>query len=75
MKKEFCVIGVGRFGVSLIKFLSEKGADIVAIDKDEEKLIEVQDHVVESYVMDITNEKNLLSLDIPVYRHNNSSFH
>ncbi|MEN3045969.1 MAG: TrkA family potassium uptake protein [Candidatus Hydrothermales bacterium] len=64
MKKEFCVIGIGRFGRLLIENLSKLGAKVVAIDKNEEKVLSVQEFVFESYVMDTTNEKALKTLDV-----------
>ncbi len=64
MKKEFCVIGLGRFGKLLVENLSELGAKVVAIDKEEEKVLSIQDIALESFVMDTTNEKALSTLDL-----------
>lgn len=64
MKREFCIIGIGRFGKLLVQNLSELGAKVVAVDKEEEKVLSVQDFVVESYVMDTTSEKAISTLDI-----------
>jgi len=64
MKKEFCVIGLGRFGKLLVENLSALGAKVVAIDKEEEKVLSVQDIAFESFVMDTTNEKALSTLDL-----------
>ncbi|MEN3044085.1 MAG: TrkA family potassium uptake protein [Candidatus Hydrothermales bacterium] len=64
MKREFCVIGIGRFGRLLIEYLTKLGAKVVAVDKNEEKVLSVQEFVFESYVMDTTNEKALKTLDI-----------
>lgn len=37
MKREFAVIGLGRFGGSICRELSEEGMDVLAIDIHEEK--------------------------------------
>ena len=39
MKKtnQFVVFGLGRFGTTLTKMLYDNGAEVLAIDKDEEK--------------------------------------
>lgn len=34
MKKTFGVLGLGRFGTSIVEELSKSGADVIAIDKD-----------------------------------------
>ena len=35
------VIGLGRFGAALVKTLSEAGKEVIAIDKNEERVREV----------------------------------
>ena len=39
MKKQFVVIGLGRFGTSVAKTLIEANVDVLAIDIDEAKII------------------------------------
>lgn len=60
----FFIIGLGRFGSALAKSLSEKGAEVIAIDKDMEKVSEVEEFVTKTYVIDTTNEKALASIGI-----------
>lgn len=60
----FFVIGLGRFGSALAKSLSEKGIEVVAIDKDNAKVEEIEEVVSKAYVMDATNEKSLSSVGI-----------
>lgn len=60
----FFVIGLGRFGGALAKSLSEKGVEVVAIDKDSTKVEEVEEVVAKAYVMDATNEKALSAAGI-----------
>ncbi len=40
MKKEFVVIGLGRFGSSICRELSEQGMEVMAIDRDEDRVNE-----------------------------------
>ncbi len=60
--KQFAVIGIGRFGESLIKELSRMGYDVLAIDVDEEKVgdaIEIATHAVQADAMDAQTLKAL----------------
>ena len=53
--KQFAVIGIGRFGESLIKELSRMGFEVLAIDVDEEKVndaIGIATHAVQADAMD-----------------------
>jgi len=62
--KQFAVIGLGRFGMSLISELSRMGYDVLAIDNDENTVnsaIEIAAHAVQ---MDATDEQSLKSIGI-----------
>ena len=41
VKKEFVVIGLGLFGTSLTKKLYEEGASVMVIDKDPDKINDI----------------------------------
>jgi len=56
---QFCVIGLGRFGISIALTLSEKGHEVLVIDKNEAKVQEIEEKVSKALVMDATNEKAL----------------
>lgn len=60
----FFVIGLGRFGSTLARSLHEKGVEVVAIDKDDVRVEEIEDFVSKAYVMDATNEKALSSVGV-----------
>ena len=47
----YCVIGLGRFGTSLALKLAEYGQEVLALDKDEEKVKQVQDKVSQAFVV------------------------
>ncbi len=60
--KQFAVIGIGRFGESLIRELTRLGYDVLAIDVDEEKVndaIEFATHAVQTDAMDEATLKAL----------------
>ncbi len=64
MKKSFCVIGLGRFGLKLVEELSKAKVDIMAIDIQEENIIKAGEFVENAYVCDTTNEAALKELGV-----------
>ena len=62
--KQFVVIGLGRFGSSVARALSEKKIEVLAIDKNEECVKEIEGVVSQAVVMDATDEKALRELGI-----------
>ncbi|MFB5660752.1 potassium channel family protein [Alteribacillus sp. HJP-4] len=69
MKKEFAVIGLGRFGGSICKRLAEEGMNVLAIDSDEEKVNEFSNIVTQAVIADSTDEKALRGLGIRNFDH------
>ncbi len=67
MKKQICVIGMGRFGSTVARVLYQSGHDVLAIDMDEAKIQEQMGHVTYAVRADATNESVLKELDIPDY--------
>jgi len=63
-KKQFAVIGLGRFGISMADTLHKMGYDVLAIDKDEQRVQEVSDSVTHVVQADTTDEDALLALGI-----------
>lgn len=59
MKKQFLVIGVGRFGKSLIKELDMMGHDVVACDTSESLLQEVDRYTHHTILGDATEPETL----------------
>lgn len=59
MKKTFGIIGLGRFGFYVAKTLSELGAEVIAVDSEEERVKELSDFVTQTYVLDAMDEKAL----------------
>ena len=67
MKKQVCVIGMGRFGSTVAHELYQSGHDVLAIDVDEAKIQEQLGKVTYAVRADATNESVLQELDIPDY--------
>ncbi|MFA4844322.1 MAG: TrkA family potassium uptake protein [Candidatus Margulisiibacteriota bacterium] len=59
MKKQFAVLGIGRFGSKIARELFYKGQEVVAIDKDEKVIDDIKDEVTHAYVGDITDSDAL----------------
>ncbi len=58
-KKNFGVIGLGRFGMSVAITLAQEGAQVLAIDKDESRIDIVKDYVTTAYQTDSTDKDAL----------------
>lgn len=63
-KKQFVVIGIGRFGGSIAKTLYSLGNDVMAIDSNEEIVQEMADSVTHAVQADGTDENTLRALGI-----------
>ena len=63
-KKQFAVIGLGRFGSSIANALSDMGFDVLAIDSDEHRVQEISNSVTHAVSADSTEEEALRSLGI-----------
>lgn len=61
---QFAVIGLGRFGQSLVKKLSEYGADILACDRREDRLQQVTEYATHVAQMDAADEQAMAKLGI-----------
>ncbi|MFA6548778.1 MAG: TrkA family potassium uptake protein [Candidatus Margulisiibacteriota bacterium] len=59
MKKQFAVLGIGRFGSKIARELYYKKQEVIAIDKDESVIENIKDHVTHAFVGDITDEMAL----------------
>lgn len=63
-KKQFAVIGMGRFGFSVANSLSSMGFDVLAIDSDEQRTQAVSNIVTHAVSADSTEEEALRALGI-----------
>ncbi len=69
MKKEFAVIGLGRFGGSICRELAELGMPVMAIDNNEEKVNKFAGIASHAVCADTTDEKILKNLGIRNFDH------
>jgi len=63
-KKQFLVIGLGRFGESVARTLYELGNDVLAIDADGAVIQEISDHVTHAAQVEVIDENNLKALGV-----------
>ncbi|RKQ37341.1 potassium channel family protein [Oceanobacillus halophilus] len=68
-KKEFAVIGLGRFGGSICRELSEEGMPVLAIDSDEDKVNEFKNIASHAVILDSTDEDSLKEIGISNFEH------
>lgn len=64
MKKQYAVIGLGRFGSSVARCLWKRGNEVLAIDLSEERIDDAKDFVTHSIIADSTEEESLKSVGI-----------
>lgn len=62
--KQFAVIGIGNFGYYLATNLYKKKHDVLAIDKDPNRVQEIKDKVTQAVVADATDVMTLETLGI-----------
>ena len=66
-KKEFVVIGMGQFGANVAISLGSRGAVVMVVDRDEQKLELVADRVTHTICADASNPEVMHSLGIHNY--------
>jgi len=59
VRKQALVIGLGRFGMSLIRALSERGVEVLAIDRNSERVRLASDLVADAVCLDAADESAL----------------
>lgn len=63
MPEQILIIGLGHFGMSLARTLSEKGAEVLAVDVNRALVEEAATFVAEAVVLDATDETELARLE------------
>ena len=58
------VIGLGTFGAKTAVRLFEKGAEVIAIDKDDSLVEKIKDRVTHAISLDVVDERSLRSVKI-----------
>lgn len=64
MKKSFAVIGIGRFGLSIAETLESLGAEVLAIDQNNDAVSRAVESVSRCVICDSTNVESLRKLSI-----------
>lgn len=64
MKKQFVVIGCGRFGTSVAMKLNELGSEVMVVDNNEETIQNISEYVTHAVQADATDENTIRSLGI-----------
>jgi trk system potassium uptake protein TrkA len=67
MKKQFLVIGLGRFGVSVAGTLTEAGHSVVGIDQSEDRIQRISEEIADVIKCDATDADILESMGISDY--------
>ncbi|MCC5945981.1 MAG: TrkA family potassium uptake protein [Bernardetiaceae bacterium] len=68
MPDKFAVIGLGHFGYAVARNLAQRGAEVLAIDRDIERVEAIKDDVAYAVALDATDRKaistqNLIDMD------------
>lgn len=63
-KKQYAIIGLGRFGHWVARTLAETGCEVMAMDCDEEKVKAVSEFITYAMVIDAMDEKALRAAGI-----------
>ena len=64
MEKQFVVLGLGIFGSTLVKTLSQFGREVIAIDKDSENVQRVSEFATKAVIGDVTDIQFLTDLGL-----------
>lgn len=62
--KKFAVIGIGRFGSVIARTLTEKGSEVMAIDRSESIIEDIAEEVSSAIALDATDKKALVAQNI-----------
>ncbi len=58
-KNTYGIVGLGRFGMALAVELANAGADLIVMDRDEEKVREMRDYTDNAFVVQSLDKKTL----------------
>ncbi len=64
MNNKFAIIGLGRFGINVARTLAQSGAEVLAIDINEEKTNELRDDVAFPITLDASDMRALKAQNI-----------
>ncbi len=64
MRKSFAVLGMGKFGQSICVELSKMGAEVLAVDQNEDLVDQVKDQVERAAVADLSDPESIRKLGV-----------
>jgi trk system potassium uptake protein TrkA len=64
MPDKFAVIGLGHFGYAVARNLAQRGAEVLAIDRDIERVDAIKDDVAYAVALDATDQKAISSQNL-----------
>lgn len=64
MKKSFAVLGIGKYGMSVARELSRAGAEVLAVDKNKERINEIADEVTCAICADVCDTDTMETLGL-----------
>ena len=59
MHKQVLIVGLGRFGMSLLRSLNARGVEVLAVDRDPQRVDSAAPHAVEALALDASLEEEL----------------
>jgi trk system potassium uptake protein TrkA len=63
-KRQFAVIGLGRFGRAVATTLADLRQDVIGVDADGDQVRQLADHITQAVELDATDEKALRAVGI-----------
>ncbi len=64
MKKQCVIVGLGKYGMSIAKNLTDKGVEVLAVDSDIHVIEKVDNYVTKAICIDVTSEEAWKQLPI-----------
>ena len=64
MKKSIAVLGLGKYGMSLVRALNDLGVDVLAVDKEEALVKEAAEFCTAAICAELIKEENLKTLGL-----------
>ncbi len=58
-KNTYGIVGLGRFGMALAQALNQAGADLIVLDRDEEKIRQMREYTENAFVVRTLDKKTL----------------
>ena len=62
--RQIAIIGLGSFGNALAKALASSGVEVIAVDRDKDRIEELKEYVTLAVACDATDEKTLKNIGL-----------